>query len=486
LKSSNEFIKYVLIVLIVLVVIWIFLIIIFKDMSLYYLIRTYLYMVKICEFQCKKGIRCNNRALYGCEAKKPIYCKLHKKDKMIGVHGRSLCTCGKKNPSFGYKTDIIAKYCNDCKLDGMIDIKNKKCTCGKKQPYFGYKTDIIAKYCNDCKLDGMIDIKNKKCTCGKKNPYFGYKTDIIAKYCNDCKLDNMIDIKHKKCTCGKKNPSFGYKTDIIAKYCNDCKLDGMLNITSKKCTCGKKQPYFGYKTDMIAKYCNDCKLDGMIGIKNKKCTCGKQPSFGYKTDTIAKYCNDCKLDGMIDIKHEKCKANDTHKIPCDIHANKRYNGYCTHCFSNLFPNHPKTLQIRTKSKELQVVSYITNHFENFKHDKPLYIDLNGGCCPSKRRIDLRKLIGNTLLCIEVDEHQHKGYDKIDEVRRYNNLYIDFSGKYVFIRYNPDTYKVNGKSKNPKFDTRMNELTKQIIELEKYIKSGKNEELIEIYHMYYDE
>ena len=39
--------------------------------------------------------------------------------------------------------------------------------------------------------------------------------------------------------------------------------------------------------------------------------------------------------------------------------------------------------------------------------KPLYIDLEGGCCSTKRRLDLSKLINNTMLCVEIDENQHK-------------------------------------------------------------------------------
>ena len=39
----------------------------------------------------------------------------------------------------------------------------------------------------------------------------------------------------------------------------------------------------------------------------------------------------------------------------------------------------------------------------------MYVDLDGGCCATKRRIDLRKLINNTMLCIEIDEEQHKHY-----------------------------------------------------------------------------
>ena len=35
--------------------------------------------------------------------------------------------CKKIRPNFGYEDNKVATYCNDCKKDGMIDIKNKKC-----------------------------------------------------------------------------------------------------------------------------------------------------------------------------------------------------------------------------------------------------------------------------------------------------------------------------------------------------------------------
>jgi hypothetical protein len=49
------------------------------------------------------------------------------------------------------------------------------------------------------------------------------------------------------------------------------------------------------------------------------------------------------------------------------------------------------------------------------------------------------LTNNTMLCVEFDEQQHKNYIKYDENIRYDNLFLDFSGKYIFIRYNPDKF-----------------------------------------------
>ena len=131
--------------------------------------------------------------------------------------------------------------------------------------------------------------------------------------------------------------------------------------------------------------------------------------------------------------------------------------------------------------------YIYSKYDGFKNDKPFYVDLEGGCCETKRGIDLRKLIGNTMLCIEVGENQHKRYIKENERNRYDDLFIDFSGKYIFIRYNPDKYIDKfGKSKNPMFDTRMEVLEKSIDKHLDRIKHEENKELVEIHHLFYDE
>ena len=92
-----------------------------------------------------------------------------------------------------------------------------------------------------------------------------------------------------------------------------------------------------------------------------------------------------------------------------------------------------------------------------------------------------------MLCVEIDENQHKYYIKKDEENRYNDLFMDYSGKYIFIRYNPDTYKdKNNKKKNPQFITRMNNLEEMINNQIMRIINEENSDLLEIYHLYYDE
>ena len=62
-----------------------------------------------------------------------------------------------------------------------------------------------------------------------------------------------------------------------------------------------------------------------------------------------------------------------------------------------------------------------------------------------------------MLCVETDGNQHKKYIKNDENIRYDNLFMDFNGKYIFIGYNPhkfiDKYNIS-KKKHFSFQKRM--------------------------------
>jgi hypothetical protein len=66
-----------------------------------------------------------------------------------------------------------------------------------------------------------------------------------------------------------------------------------------------------------------------------------------------------------------------------------------------------------------------------------------------------------------------------------DIYMDYSGKYIFIRYNPDKYKFDNKMKNPKFETRMKILQEQIIKQTNRINNFENKELVEIGKLFFD-
>ena len=96
------------------------------------------------------------------------------------------------------------------------------------------------------------------------------------------------------------------------------------------------------------------------------------------------------------------------------------------------------------------------------------------------------LINNTLLCIETDENQHKLYSIQDEQDRYNDLLSSFTCKYIFIRFNPDTYNNTiGKKCNPSISTRLSTLKEEIDKQIKRIENGENNDLLEIKYLYFD-
>ena len=127
---------------------------------------------------------------------------------------------------------------------------------------------------------------------------------------------------------------------------------------------------------------------------------------------------------------------------------------------------------------------MNTNYDGFIHDHAIY---TGNCdCTHRRRIDHRKLIGNTMLCVETDERQHLSYDKKDEKNRYDDLVMIFSGKWIFIRFNPDSYIVNKKKYNPKLENRFVKLSEEIDRQVKRIERYENNDMLEIVKLYYNE
>ena len=61
----------------------------------------------------------------------------------------------------------------------------------------------------------------------------------------------------------------------------------------------------------------------------------------------------------------------------------------------------------------------------------------------------------------------------------------YSGKWIFIRFNPDSYIENGTRKNPDIRKRLPVLMEEINKQVGRILNGKNNELVEIIKLYYD-
>ena len=152
-----------------------------------------------------------------------------------------------------------------------------------------------------------------------------------------------------------------------------------------------------------------------------------------------------------------------------------YDGYCFRCFCDEFP-HDERVKNRGRV-ELRVRVYLNSHFAGFVHDHQMP---TAHCvCDHRRRIDHRREVGNTLLCIETDEHHHRYYDKDDEDARYHDMLMGWGGKLCFVRFNPDGV-------GPPLEDRLKRLHAEITRHIGRLERGENSAFLEVWHLYYPE
>lgn len=380
--------------------------------------------------------------------------------------------------SFGYP-GYGTKFCSKHKEPKMVNLVSKMCECGRARPIYNYE-GLKANFCKECKEDDMINVADKKCFCGRVKPTFNLE-GLRPAYCVQCKTPEMVDVASLKCVvCKKVKPSFNYE-GLKPEYCGSCKLDSMIDVLHPKCKCGRAQPSHNYD-GLQPKYCSKCKLQGMIVVKRRTCIeCLLEQATYNDPGKKAEYCRYCKKPEHINVV-DKCKYEH-----CVRSGNKNYRYYCTFCFQHLFPDDPLTLNIKVKTKENQVRDFLNTEYDGFIHDQPIW---TGDCdCSHRRRIDHRKLIGNTLLCIETDEFQHKNkkYNTSYEEVRYDDLYMVHGGKFIFIRFNPDKYiDSNGETIKTSLSFRLERLKEEIDKQVNRIKTDKNTELVEIIYLFYDD
>ena len=156
-------------------------------------------------------------------------------------------------------------------------------------------------------------------------------------------------------------------------------------------------------------------------------------------------------------------------------GNPKYDGWCARCFKRAFPNDPRSAHIYLKVKEIAVRNMINANFTGFNHNRQLW---SGGCdCTRRRLIDHWRVIGGTMLAVETVEFAHRYYDADDEELRHDDLFLVFSGKWVWIRFNPDGGPLDLKDK-------LEVLRVKISETIALIEADLNEDLVLIEKLFY--
>ena len=403
---------------------------------------------------------CQTSPSYNYEGNARLYCSKHKKEGMVNVKDTRCFRNGcKTSPSYNYEGELKPLYCATHKKEGMSNIVNKRCFqegC-KKQPAFN-NDGMKPLYCATHKKEGMINTKTATCIhegC-KKIPAFN-NDGMKPLYCATHKKEGMVDIKHICCIhegC-KKRPAFN-NDGMKPLYCATHKKGGMINTISSTCI------HEGCKT---------------------------QPTFNFEGQSKALYCAIHKLNGMRDVKHQTCFHD-----WCSVRVGNKYEGYCLRCYIHTFPDKPVARNYKTK--ERAVVDFVCERFP--EHTWVTDKKVNDGC--SMRRPDILVDLGYQVLIIEIDENAHQDYDCSCENKRIMELSQDVGHRpIIFIRFNPDSYRMGDKKIPSCWEQNMNGICvvkykddweHRLSTLETQIKywtsiSNSTNKIIETIHLFYD-
>jgi len=137
--------------------------------------------------------------------------------------------------------------------------------------------------------------------------------------------------------------------------------------------------------------------------------------------------------------------------------------------------HTATYGQRQKKREQKVADYlVVNEIVHVREQRLEF----GKCISTKEgkycNIDFVLMTDNYLVAVECDEMQHKVYPVSCEVRRMNDAYTSIltsgnssgNGGVHWIRYNPDSFKVNGVRQHYSTKDRLNKLKETISSLQK--------------------
>ncbi len=244
-------------------------------------------------------------------------------------------------------------------------------------------------------------------------------------------------------------------------------------------------------------YCVKHKKEDMINYYPKKSlktcqqeNCNRSASYNLLDTLRPRLCRDHKTLDMESVKGRKCISS-----WCNTSiSGEKYEGYCSWCYSHLFPEKRKSKNYKTK--ELSVQEFILESLPEYSWitDKKVF----DGC--SKRRPDLLLDLGYQVIIIEVDENQHMHYDCSCENKRLMELSQDLGHRnIIFIRFNPDDY-INDKGVKVKSSwhssksgilqiQNKHEWNERLIILKNcihYWVENKTDKLIEVIQLYYNQ
>jgi hypothetical protein len=465
-------------------------------------------MVDVSSRQCIEE-ECIIQATYNFAGEKPNYCKKHAHDGMIDVKNKKCGEAGcTKQPTYNIKGETRAIRCKEHATKDMIDMKHKSCaddTCNER-PYYNFNGKLKPLYCDKHKLKDMIFIGRKKCfeTGCDIVPQFNFKGQTNGVYCATHAKPGMVDIRHKMCLDCDKRASFNVKGETVGIYCKDHSKSNMTIVTITKCQKCDKLPNYNFAGQKSGIRCNDHKEPDMIDVKHRTCVdCSSRVLYGipgnimtccaqhkksgmirkpttkcttdnckeialYGSDKQQIHCEDHKIRGEINLIEKECTSC---KLPCILNADD----LCASC-------DPIKGNIIRLAKQNIVKNYLDQH--DYKYISCDKVINNSECI--KERPDFLFDCATHYLVLEVDEHQHNSNCECEHSRMVN-ISQALGMPTLFIRFNPDEYKINKVKHNTTTVKRLKDLG----EFLKHYMKISNEQLkkygfLSVLYLFYDE
>jgi very-short-patch-repair endonuclease len=144
---------------------------------------------------------------------------------------------------------------------------------------------------------------------------------------------------------------------------------------------------------------------------------------------------------MINIKDPRCNN-------CQVFIVQKAPFLCSYCKAD------SAVKKRLKKKELQIHIFLEDKKYSFVSDR------RTGVCGNFRP-DFLIDCGTHVVVIECDEYQHNTYEQDCEEVRMVNIQQSLGIYTVFIRYNPDTFSINGKQQKVSQEERLKILKERI-------------------------
>jgi hypothetical protein len=250
------------------------------------------------------------------------------------------------------------------------------------------------------------------------------------------------------------------------------KKDGMLDVVHRKCdeVGFPRILYFGLEKGK-ATHCDEHKPPGAENVMDQRCALDGcpaiNPHFGPPGSKTGTHCAIHQLPGHVSTATNPCSS-------CGLpyyHINK--GALCRNC--------DPAVQRNKNLREEKIKTFLGARFAGleYRHDKGIP---DRFCKEVRSRPDFLFDCDTHLVELEVDQFEHRNYEEGCELARQYNIVAAMGLPVHFIRYNPDSFSIDGKK------VRLGEKRRHAL-LERELKSAlahapEGGEMVRIVHLFY--